>query len=336
VTEAVKAQAVKIKATSNMSADDKLKLGLAIEKINTKFHADFHNLSASASPDDGLALRSAQRAFSGSLGPSSGDSGNRPSVKQSGDERVAVLSLRVRRSLLGLAALVSVAAAALSSIAGAQGTLPDIVRTKEQISIADAVNAGAADKDSSSTKPYATIHAENAHVEFHATEEGLTFLDADAGGYSRLCTAPCNIDVPAGYHRFGLSKPESKVVASGEDDIEVRYRTVVSGRYVDRSDARTLGLILAINSPVAGIAMIIRAVAVDPQPRVDGPLLAGGIVTLAGGLLTGLILVNVKDVAIFQIESGAAAVAQLPGWATPRREGAVFGAVPGLTATLRL
>jgi hypothetical protein len=196
-------------------------------------------------------------------------------------------------------------------------------------------------------KPYATIHADQAHVELHTAEEGLTFhLDTD--GYTRLCTAPCSIDVPVGYHRFGLSRPDSSRIARGDEDVDVHDGATVSGTYVDRSGWRALGWVFAIGSMPAGLAMELASIYVGQHlscvsatdcatvTTPNSALIAGGLVTMAAGLVTGIVLITRRDYATFVIESGAAALAPLPAWAGPRREGAFAGPVPGLTATLRL
>jgi hypothetical protein len=264
-----------------------------------------------------------------------------------------------------------------------------------KIPMADTVYAGAADKDPAAgrppaaaterpsetespaqasparrTKPYATVHADDAHVELRTTEDGLTFHlktiqlsgsstspyvgSIEAEGYSRLCTAPCSIDVPTGYQRFGLSRPDNRKIAPGEQDVDVRDGAAVRGTYVDHSWMRVLGWVLAIGGPAAGVGMMVGSVFVGEHlvclatpPGSASPsdchtestpklgLILGGVLVAAVSIPIGVVLITQKDSAMFEIESGTA-VAPLPAWATRRSEATSAGAVPGLTATLHL
>ena len=64
VTAAVKADTVKIRSTTAISSEQKAKLDAAIDKINAKFHADFHNLRSAG---ENLEL-DATNVFIGGMG----------------------------------------------------------------------------------------------------------------------------------------------------------------------------------------------------------------------------------------------------------------------------
>jgi hypothetical protein len=214
--------------------------------------------------------------------------------------------------------------------------------------------------DETRPKPYATIHAAAARVRLVGSQPGLTFhlqtgsaaysgglpgASAEAArGYSRLCTAPCSIELPAGYHRFGLSDP-SGALAHGNDEIAVKDSDTVRGTYNSKAGVRTLGWLL-IPAGIGAFAGL-SAYAFNGAATLDcmappagchmtpnlGVFMAGILVVPVAAMGT-FFLVRVSDTASLEvIPAGAAPIGPVQGAARRTLEGSA--PEPGLTLRVR-
>jgi hypothetical protein len=218
----------------------------------------------------------------------------------------------------------------------------------------DATYAGPASREahaaggsaSSTIEPYATIHAQNAKLTLQGEQPNLTFhmetssaqlatggTGVRALGFSRLCTAPCSVEVPAGTQRFALSQPDGDVVRA-DADLVVEGQETIRGGIVDRHGIRLAGvLLLSIGVPLsAGAALLGVVLSDNPQSKAPTPLYVGGAIVGALSLTLGTILVTRRDSITLDVRPGVALLApSLPS--TPRAEGSF--SPNGLTADLR-
>ena len=192
-----------------------------------------------------------------------------------------------------------------------------------------------ADRAESTVDPhresYATVHADRArlHLEgaapdltFHleVSSAGLTYGRADfARGYDRLCTAPCGVDVPAGYHRFGLSRSDGHIVQA-DDEALVHDGDTVRASYEGRRGLRVVGYVLIPTSIVGAIALLAAGVATGGhevctgatfcfhQAGVNAAFGIASAVTLIGGVVTGFVLARMGDVATITVVPHAGGV----------------------------
>ena len=146
-------------------------------------------------------------------------------------------------------------------------------------------------------------------VKFESRQKGLTFMlhtmtaegsgwssytgtiHTTTEGYSRVCTAPCEVDITEGRYRFGLAI-DNHVVEAGEVDID--GPVVVEGEYTDNTAIRVMGWVLAGVSLIAGTAMMFQSVSSDSYD-IDNGLMIGGGSLMAGGTLISLVLVLWPD-----------------------------------------
>lgn len=110
-------------------------------------------------------------------------------------------------------------------------------------------------------------HMTSTRLKLRGSETNLTFhVETEeaqgahvARAFSRLCTSPCEIEVPAGSLRFGLSRGSDGEIAPGED-VSVLDGYTLRGTYHGRSTLRTLGfVVIPVVSVLAGLALFVAA-----------------------------------------------------------------------------
>lgn len=206
-------------------------------------------------------------------------------------------------------------------------------------------------------RPYATIQTRGAQLKLLGSEKDVTFHlqtaeahapGIQAQGFSRLCTAPCGVEVPEGVHRFGLSRPSGDVAAGG-DDVSVHDGDTVRGTYDSRQGLRTFGIALIPISIGAGVGMFALAFSSSLESCTTTPadmfspanttctpntafLLLAPVVAIGGGI-TGFVIAHAKDGATFEVIPASGA-ASLPG-ALPGARRATEGREPVPGAAVR-
>lgn len=106
--------------------------------------------------------------------------------------------------------------------------------------------------------------------------------------FTRLCTAPCDVDLPQGDHLLGLALNDARVVPA--QIVDLRGPTEVRGEYTSRWGVRTTGAWLIAGGIVGGISMVAAGYALENAPLV----IAGGTAFLIG-MPVGIGLLFVKD-----------------------------------------
>lgn len=137
-----------------------------------------------------------------------------------------------------------------------------------------------------------------------------------AAVYSPLCSGICTAELPPGPYHLAVSKDGHRPVPAGSTFVQ--GPATVRGWYADHSTERILGAVVWVAGLIGGIAMIVASdghevdcgggECVD-NPKVDGPLLAGGIGVIVGSAIVGTVLSLQRDKARITIEPLTAAPA---------------------------
>jgi hypothetical protein len=140
------------------------------------------------------------------------------------------------------------------------------------------------DPDEDESKPYVTVHSNEARLSLRSNPPNLTFHRHSATavgvkGFSRMCTAPCEVSLPAGTETFGLSGEDQKVVEVDpvtipEGDHELR------GKFVDRSGFRIAGAVIFFGGMAAATGLFLA----DTEKNLEVSFVIIGVSTLGGGL----------------------------------------------------
>lgn len=117
---------------------------------------------------------------------------------------------------------------------------------------------------------------------------------AVGASYERLCTAPCEVEIPEGSHVLALSIPGVRLPREA-GDISLTENQTVTGHYVSRQSVRTAGFVTGLAGIlIGGIAMAMGFSRDDNGNTNRGALYAGlGIMTV--GLAVGLPLTLIRD-----------------------------------------
>ncbi len=155
--------------------------------------------------------------------------------------------------------------------------------------------------------PLATIHAAEARIAVVSAPDGSTLFlrsaaagydSANVSGYDEVCTAPCDVSLPAGTHTFAVSAPGH---APREADAVTLPpgRSTLKAKYVSRSGLR-IGLGIASGAVIAGSIPIFVAGAEAPGKQGDKYLPIGTAVVAAGiiGLTVAFLIPDGAEVTI--------------------------------------
>ncbi len=121
-------------------------------------------------------------------------------------------------------------------------------------------------------------------------------------GYAPLCDGPCTVALPRGEHHLALSKGGGHAVPA--PPVFVDRPSTLHAEFADRSGVRAAGVVVGVAGIVGGIVMFAEAVGTrqvcDPSgcyeaDRVNGGLVAGGVVTILVGSIVGSILALQPD-----------------------------------------
>ena len=149
-------------------------------------------------------------------------------------------------------------------------------------------------------RPFAVIHAAEARLSFVSTPAKSTLFRRNATanysgdhshkfsatGYDEVCSAPCNVSIPAGTYTFAVGK-------SGDDPIELNPLTIPAGvstlksSLVDKSGTRTAVGVASGVAFILGTALIVVPSLAQSRPTLT-PVLIGGALVIGGafGLLS--------------------------------------------------
>jgi hypothetical protein len=140
------------------------------------------------------------------------------------------------------------------------------------------------DTDENESKPYVTVHSNEARLWLRSNPPNLTFHRHSATavgvkGFSRICTAPCEVSLPAGTETLGLSGEDQKVVEVDpvtipEGNHELR------GKFVDRSGFRIAGAVIFFGGIVTATALVLS----DTEKNLNTGLALIGVSALGGCL----------------------------------------------------
>lgn len=160
------------------------------------------------------------------------------------------------------------------------------------------------DQGGETVRPYATVNGPTAQLQLESEPAGMTFYRqaAAAGlvsGYERLCTAPCNITLPAGTESFALGQKDEAFPREAEAVTIPAGRSRLVGSFKSRAGFRTAGWVVLGGSLVVGTIMIVVSMSGEKQRclyddycydemDLSYPLLiAGSTLAIGGGLAGG-------------------------------------------------
>ena len=165
-------------------------------------------------------------------------------------------------------------------------------------------------------------------VTFHA-RGGLNRL------YTQLCTAPCETSFEEGPYIIALSRGRDEP-RKAKGSLTIDQPGTLEGKFVSRSNLRTIGWVLIPLGPLLGGVLIAGSVS-GGATEFNAGMFFGGMALFGGGLATGIVLATRKDLVEVTFYPGA--VASLP---RPSSLALVHPAIdrsspyaPGLTAVGR-
>lgn len=180
-------------------------------------------------------------------------------------------------------------------------------------------------------RPYMTVNASRARLQLDSVPAGLTFyrqISASAAAYSgpngggvavgvhfeRLCTAPCNITIPAGTEILALSTAGASIPVSATSATFPAGQSQVIGKLQSRRGVRTAGWLVAAGSLGVGMYMILSSTGDNGKSNTG--LLLGGTAIGFGGVMAGVYMALTPDKAHVDVHPAAPArprAAAVPG-----------------------
>lgn len=147
------------------------------------------------------------------------------------------------------------------------------------------------------------LESPDPDVDFHmlsSTAEGsfsstYSYGTASMRSYKHICSAPCEISLPAGKYKLALSKSGNLPIETDEA-VEVTQPSVLVGKVESKKHIRTAGWIILGAGNALGLGLM-GAAADDLD---EGLLLAGTTIALSSTVLA-LILILVKDDATIDV-----------------------------------
>ena len=182
------------------------------------------------------------------------------------------------------------------------------------------------DANGDKVKPLVTVHGKEAHLSLVGRGSGITFHRRSASaigtggaafGYDVMCTAPCDVSVPSGTYRLGLSHRGGVAVEAEEDVVVPPGRSTVEGEYIDRSGTRTLGWVV-FGASLASFMVVPGLFAKEEcEDRAysgrdcedvipDVGYLVGGAVSI-GGVIASMLMVSASDQSRISVSPGTPA-----------------------------
>lgn len=146
-------------------------------------------------------------------------------------------------------------------------------------------------------KPYVTVNAREARLHLQSVPDKVTFhrLAASAGafaGFERMCTAPCDVTMPAGTETLALSHEDGGLLAADPITLPAGSTTLY-GKVHSRQSVRTGGIVITV---IGSLVTLGAAIAFPDASRRDSDLvLYGGI---GGGMAAagvGVLMMLVRD-----------------------------------------
>jgi len=154
--------------------------------------------------------------------------------------------------------------------------------------MSDVDYAGAADAAPTTSsaqetvEPMVTVRTEKMTLKLRTPGEKLTWHLSESAGvaygpggfavalnFRRLCTSPCEAELPAGSHRLALAKQEGFPITA-IDPLDVSRDGELVGHYDDNSTTRAVILIAGIAAVLGGTALMISPLLSDDESADPG------------------------------------------------------------------
>jgi len=131
-----------------------------------------------------------------------------------------------------------------------------------------------------------------------------TFFDEAGSFFRELCTAPCDVRVPPGQHRFSLRLHDDEGRIPVEPPVDIRGGEVLTANVFDAGPIRLFGWGLLLAAAVGGTAMMVVGRS-EVENNGSSTLLVTGLSLFLGGGLVGVLLCGVGDGAELSVTSGS-------------------------------
>jgi hypothetical protein len=134
------------------------------------------------------------------------------------------------------------------------------------------------------------------------TGAGPGYVSISTTHHEELCTAPCEVTLPAGVHALALSVQGRPPVES--DPVELPPgQWALEGTYDSYAGMRTAGYITMISSLAVGVGLVVAAVVTHDQIDEPGfvPLVTSGVAIALVGTGVGFLLAAKKDEAAIEL-----------------------------------
>jgi hypothetical protein len=189
-----------------------------------------------------------------------------------------------------------------------QGTAaekPVAEKANEKTAAEDDSEDVAASNKEGKPQSYVTVHGKEARLHVVSTEPGITLhrqasaafatgggVSAFATGYERMCTAPCDVSLPAGTETLALSRGDKPPI-SAEPVTLPPGNSEVRASFESRSGLRVAGWLLLLGSSIGGLALVFTS-ASTKQDCSTGPSYCHETSDLnAGQMIAGVALASV-------------------------------------------
>jgi hypothetical protein len=165
--------------------------------------------------------------------------------------------------------------------------------------------------------------------------------------YAVLCSAPCDLGMPAGTHQLALSRGNGGVLAV-DPPVDIEQASTLKAHIESRKGIRVAGILILITGVVGGLVLIGTSTSdqttCDPgfgcstTKEIDSTRFGAGLAVLTLGTIVGIVMMVTHDKASIEVVPSAAARLPLsPGHTGDRAFAtrASTDSVPGMTLRAR-
>jgi hypothetical protein len=134
------------------------------------------------------------------------------------------------------------------------------------------ITSSAVSEGDGKAEPYVAVKGARATLKLESDPPGLTYHRASSSavavasgggsaiavGYERLCTAPCEVTMPAGTEVFALSRPDERA-REAEPVTFPAGASRIHGTIESRAGVRVAGWLIGLGGTVAGAALMLTS-----------------------------------------------------------------------------
>jgi hypothetical protein len=202
-------------------------------------------------------------------------------------------------------------------------------KAAEQPTAEDDADDVAASKQRDKPQSYVTVHGKEARLHVVSNEPGITVHRqassaiavgrggaAFATGYERICTAPCDVSLPAGTETLALSR-DDKPPISAEPVTLPPGKSELRASFESRGGMRAAGWLLILGGGIGGAVLMFTASSKEQdcslgssycydKTTINTGQLIGGAALAGVGIGVGIALARQPDKAVVEVASSSA------------------------------